>query len=154
MIIRLADVNDAKAISALITESTKKHILLNLPNKVHSMLLESMTEIEIKRYLSANYIYHIAENELSDLIGVIAIRDNTHLYHFFVADKYHGKGVSNALWETAKSKSIASGNISGFTINSAVGAEKVYLKLGFKRINGIREQDGMKDIPMILSNIC
>ena len=152
MIVRLAETRDVKAISALITASTKRHILPDLPEQVHSILLGSMTESEIQRYLSLNYVYYVAENQLAGIIGVVAIRDNSHLYHFFVADEYHGNGVSSVLWQTAKLQSIAAGNLSGFTVNSAVGAEKVYLKMGFMRINGIREQGGMIDIPMLLSN--
>ena len=87
MIVRLAETRDVKAISALITASTKRHILPDLPERVHSILLGSMTESEIQRYLSLNYVYYVAENQLGGIIGVVAIRDNSHLYHFFVADE-------------------------------------------------------------------
>ncbi|MFA0492056.1 GNAT family N-acetyltransferase [Vibrio splendidus] len=37
-----------------------------------------------------------------------------------------------------------------FTVNSAVNAESVYSRFGFKRTEGIRNRQGMIDIPMLL----
>ena len=149
MKIRLAKLEDADAISALITNSTKKHILPDLPKFVYSTLLDSMLECKIICYMQSDCVYHVAE-ECDELIGAIAIKDNSHIFHLFVADKYRGRGVARDLWENAKVQSIVSGNLSGFTVNSAIGTEQVYLKFGFRRIDGIRERDGVKDIPMQL----
>ncbi|WP_372771419.1 GNAT family N-acetyltransferase [Pseudoalteromonas sp.] len=45
-------------------------------------------------------------------------------------------------------------NGSNFTVNSAVNAEIVYLRFGFKRIDGVRNREGMVDIPMALGCDC
>ncbi|EKO3629323.1 GNAT family N-acetyltransferase, partial [Vibrio metschnikovii] len=58
------------------------------------------------------------------------------------------------LWETIKEEAIKNGNRGDFTVNSAVNAENVYLRFGFKRTEGIRNRQGMVDIPMMFEPDC
>ncbi|MEZ9074090.1 GNAT family N-acetyltransferase, partial [Vibrio splendidus] len=85
-----------------------------------------------------------------EVVGVAGVRDNSHLYHLFVDDNFQGNGLSRQLWEAVKEESIKNGNSGIFTVNSAVNAESVYSRFGFKRTEGIRNRQGMIDIPMLL----
>ncbi|MCE9678675.1 GNAT family N-acetyltransferase [Shewanella sp. AS1] len=152
--IRKAVISDAKAISVLILRLTKKYVCPTCDLSVHSVLLDSMSEENIKTYLSANYFYAVAVNMNDDIVGVAGIRDYSHLYHLFVDEGSQGKGLSRQLWEVVKDESLKNGNSGHFTVNSAVNAESVYLSFGFNRTEGIRNRDGVVDIPMALDTVC
>lgn len=152
--IRKAEITDAKAISDLILPLTQKYVLPTCDLSVHSILLDSMSEISIEKYLSKNYAYIVAETVNHEVVGVAGVRDNSHLYHLFVSDNYQGIGLSRQLWEIAKEAALQNGNCGLFTVNSAINAENVYLSFGFKRTEGIRNRQGMVDIPMVLESDC
>jgi len=81
---------------------------------------------------------------------VIGIKENSHLYHLFVADPFQGRGHAQQLWQHAKAECLASGNPGVFTVNSALNAAPVYRKWGFEPLCEVRERSGIKDIPMRL----
>ncbi|WP_348541497.1 GNAT family N-acetyltransferase, partial [Vibrio zhanjiangensis] len=115
----------------------------------HETLLDSMSTNNIREYIKSGYRYHIATDN-GRLVGVIGMREHSHLYHLFVCDEYQGQGISRKLWEIAKSDILSQITTSYFTVNSALHAEHVYKKFGFERIAGIRTRGGMVDIPMRL----
>ncbi|MFQ6372431.1 GNAT family N-acetyltransferase [Shewanella sp. YIC-542] len=154
--IRNAEMSDARAISELMLPLTRKYVCPTCDASVHDILLDSMSEKNIEKYLSANsssasYDYVVAVTAHDEVVGVAGIRDNSHLYHLFVNDDFQGKGLSRQLWRAVKEKALANGNGGLFTVNSAVNAEGVYLRFGFKRTAGIRNRQGMVDIPMVLA---
>ncbi|UXI04346.1 GNAT family N-acetyltransferase [Photobacterium sp. TY1-4] len=149
-VIRKATLADANRISHLIVPLTQKYVCPTCDESVHPILLDSMSGSNIKKYLSENYQYHVALNRDDGVVGVVGVRELTHLYHLFVSDHYQGQGLAKQLWEIAKSEAVSNGNKGRFTVNSALNAEKVYLNFGFSRMNGIRNRGGMIDIPMVL----
>ena len=66
----------------------------------------------------------------------------------FVAAEFQGKGLAKMLWQHAREICLKNGNTGSFTVNSAVNAKPVYLKLGFKPISEVRTHKGILDIPM------
>ncbi|ELK2038254.1 GNAT family N-acetyltransferase [Vibrio vulnificus] len=152
--IRNAEISDARAISELLLPLTNKYVCPTCDVTVHSILLDSMSEKNIKKYLSTNYDYVVAVTENNEVVGVAGVRDNSHLYHLFVDDDFQGNGLSRQLWETVKEKALENGNSGLFTVNSAVNAESVYVRFGFKRTEGVRNRQGMVDIPMVLEFDC
>lgn len=152
--IRKATKIDAEAISRLLVRLTEKHVCPTCDKSVHEALLNSMSPESVEKYLSENHFYMVAITPGGEIIGVAGIRDNSHLYHLFVSDNYQGKGLSRKLWETVKNVALDNGNNGCFTVNSAVNAEGVYLKFGFKRTAGIRNRAGMVDVPMFLEIAC
>ncbi|MDH5933947.1 MULTISPECIES: GNAT family N-acetyltransferase [Vibrio] len=148
--IRSAEISDSKAISELILPLAKKYVCPTCDASVHDILLNSMSEENVGKYLSTNYNYVIAVTANDEVVGVAGVRDNSHLYHLFVDDNFQGNGLSRQLWEAVKEESIKNGNSGIFTVNSAVNAESVYSRFGFKRTEGIRNRQGMIDIPMLL----
>jgi N-acetylglutamate synthase-like GNAT family acetyltransferase len=152
--IRKAVTSDAKSISELILPLAEKYVCPTCDSSVHSVLLGSMSEDNIETYLSTNYSYVVAVNSNDEVVGVAGVRDYSHLYHLFVDDNNQGKGLSRQLWEAVKEESLINGNSGHFTVNSAINAESVYLRFGFKRIEGVRNRQGMVDIPMVLETVC
>lgn len=149
--IRIANSADAQAISDLIIPQTRKFVLPSCGVQVHAMLLDSMSPVSVSGYLNGDYRYHLAVNDSGELLGVVGMRENRHLYHLFVREDAAGQGLARRLWDVARKVCLDKGNEGKFTVNSAVTAENVYLKFGFKRIDGVREREGMVDIPMSLT---
>jgi len=156
MIIRKAKQSDVDGISQLTTTLVTKYILPTCSKDGGQLILASMAPSCISDYLDAGYQYHVAQLN-GELIGVIAMKDNSHLYHLFVAESQQGKGLSRILWELARDACLANGNKGKFTVNSALNAVDVYLKFGFVPVldinenSGIRERSGVKDMPMALT---
>ncbi len=150
MQLRPAKASDINAISKLLTALCTKYILPDCTAEGGKLLLASMTPDLIKKYFDAGYQYHVADVD-GIVVGVVGIKENIHLYHLFVADPHQGKGLSTKLWEMAKNECLAKGNKGFFTVNSAISAKNVYIKLGFVSTEGIRERSGIKDIPMQLT---
>ncbi|NRF12696.1 GNAT family N-acetyltransferase [Vibrio coralliilyticus] len=141
----------SKSISELITPLTDKYVCPTCEESFRTVLLGSMAPDKIREYQESDYRYHVAEKSDGTIVGVIGMREETHLYHLFVSDDYQGQGLSRKLWETAMSDAKTRVEVTSFTVNSAVNAEHVYLNFGFKRINGVRNRCGMVDIPMKLT---
>lgn len=149
MEIRLANLDDAPGISALVCNVTERFIAPELSEEVASGLLGSMDEPSIKSYMESGYRYHVAE-ENGELIGVVAVRDNRHLYHLFVSEPFQRKGLARRLWEVAKTASLDAGNPGVFTVNSSRYAVGVYEKFGFVRLSEAVDVAGVICIPMKL----
>lgn len=100
MRIREATLEDATAISDLIRPLAEKYIAHEFSAKGARDLLWSMEPEAIRGYFKSGYKYHVAE-ENGVLVGVVAVRDNMHLYHLFVPDTFRGQGFARKLWQVA-----------------------------------------------------
>jgi N-acetylglutamate synthase-like GNAT family acetyltransferase len=118
MKIRVATIDDAPLISALVCDLAKEFIAHEFSQEAASLLLGSMDESSIKRHMESSYRYHVAE-ENSEVAGVVAVRDNSHLYHLFVSKRFQGQGLARRLWEVTKTASLGAGNPGLFTVNSS-----------------------------------
>jgi GNAT superfamily N-acetyltransferase len=84
------------------------------------------------------------------LVGVVAVRDNGHLYHLFVARAWHGHGLGRRLWRAARAAAEAAGNVDGFTVNASQFALPMYLRFGFVPSGPRTEHVGIAYTPMRL----
>jgi GNAT superfamily N-acetyltransferase len=110
----------------------------------------AISEAAICGYIeSPNFFYYIAHLN-SSLVGVVAVRDNKHLYHLFVARAFQGKGFARKLWEFAKADALRSGHQTIFTVNSSLNAVPVYQQFGFAIIGAVVEAHGVAFQPMRL----
>jgi predicted GNAT family N-acyltransferase len=99
-------------------------------------------------YLSdLKYHYQIAHLD-GALAGVVAMRDNTHLFHLFVPRELHRRGLALKLWQAARDASIARGEVTAFTVNSSVYALPFYEGLGFVATGPRVEEGGIAYVPM------
>jgi GNAT superfamily N-acetyltransferase len=147
--IRKATVKDVNQISELLLALANQFIFPTLTDQGQENLSRSMSPESIRHLLDTGYDYHVGclNNEI---IGVVATRADTHLYHLFVRQQNQAKGYSRLLWQYAKARCIAGENTGTFTVNSSLNAESVYQSWGFVPDSGIREANGVKDIPMTL----
>ena len=147
--IRAAVPEDSENISKLVCGLVEKFITDEFTPQGREFLLSTMTPGSIRSYMQSGYRYHVAEMA-GLLAGVVAVRGNTHLYHLFVAERYHRKGVAKKLWQRAMEECLRAGNPGEFTVNSSAYARRVYMQLGFVASSGPQEKHDVKFFPMKL----
>jgi len=147
--IREAVPGDVESISCLVSELSEKFILQELTTEGAEHLLASMTPDAIEKYICSGFKYHVAEID-KQIAGVVGIRDNSHLYHLFVAEQHQRKGIARKLWQTAMETCLSNGNPGEFTVNSSKYALDVYVRLGFVAQSGPVVKNGVVYIPMKL----
>lgn len=96
---------------------------------------------------SPRYHYLVGEVD-GELAGVIALRDNSHLFHLFVDSRFQGCGLASRLWAQLKAHALGAGSAGEFTVNASVGALPVYRRFGFAALGGPVEQDGLRYVRM------
>jgi GNAT superfamily N-acetyltransferase len=149
MQVRSATVADAEQISSLI-RSLSGPFLLSQDGSGAEPFLESIGAPAIRGYISAsNFSYHVAEAE-NEVVGLVALRDNSHLYHLFVAQAHQGKGLGRSLWLLVKQAALQAGNSGRFTVNSSLNAVLVYERFGFVATGPKVEKHGVAFVPMQL----
>jgi GNAT superfamily N-acetyltransferase len=150
MDIRVATREDAEAISALIHGLA--HYFTLDPNGVGAEeFLKTIAPKSIAEYISArNFCYRVGIVG-GVLAGVVAVRDNKHLYHLFVSPQFQKRGLSAQLWNYIKAESIRLGSPGEFTVNSTPYAVPVYEAFGFKATGDKIETKGIAFVPMKLS---
>ncbi|MCX5773924.1 MAG: GNAT family N-acetyltransferase [Fusobacteria bacterium] len=84
-----------------------------------------------------------------NLVGIIALKEHSHISLFFVKEEYHNVGIGKKLMsfivERCKSRQCLK-----LTLNSSIYANEVYKKFGFISLNSVQELNGIIYIPMEL----
>jgi GNAT superfamily N-acetyltransferase len=151
MRIKAAVIEDAQEISELIRSLSSSFFAL--PNgEGADSFLESISPKSISKYISSDNFVYLTGKIDSQLIGVVAIRDNTHLFHLFVSPSYQGKGFGRKLWLEVKETALKAGNGGQFTVNSSLNAVPVYATFGFKAVGEECITSGISFQPMVLSD--
>lgn len=82
------------------------------------------------------------------IIGMITLRNTSHISLLFVDEKYHRQGIGRALIEYLRNYLLSEAGISKVTVNAAPYGVAFYHKLGFKDIRPEEIRDGIKYTPM------
>lgn len=148
--LRPAHTDDAAAISALI-HSVSHYFTLREDGLGAEPFFASITPDAILGNLqSTQFNYWVICDNNAKIIGTIALRDNTHLYHFFVLSEAHGQGHGKRLWQHARDHALAHGNSGAFTVNASLFARDLYTRFGFAACDEIQETHGLRFLPMRL----
>ena len=149
MHIRKATADDATAVSDLIRPLAEEYIACEFSPQGARTLLASMQPEAIEGYINSAFAYYVAEMD-GVLAGVVAVRDNSHLYHLFVAKPFQGQGLARRLWNVARDACYEAGNTGEFTVNSSQFAVGMYRKFGFIQSAPPQSKGGVTFIPMRL----
>jgi GNAT superfamily N-acetyltransferase len=149
MQLRSGTANDAEAIAALIASFQPE--LTDKPDGSGAEGYLASVSIEAERqYLaSPRYAYIIAERERA-MLGFIALRDVSHVFHLFVAQDYQRTGVARRLWQEAKATALKSSALRQFTVNSSLRAVATYRAFGFEPTSEVVSAHGISFVPMQL----
>lgn len=84
----------------------------------------------------------------NQIIGMITLRDDSHISLLFVDEKYHRQGIGRALIEYLREYLLSEAGVSRVTVNAAPYGVAFYHKLGFRDLRPEEESDGIKYTPM------
>ncbi len=149
MKIRAATPADAEHIGSLIIELSAPFYTSPTRAGAEPFLASVSAEAQHRNLSSSNFLYYVAESN-SRLVGVVALRDNSHLFHLFVASSYQRTGLATQLWGIVKAEVIAMGNPGQFTVNASLNAVPVYERFGFVRKGEVQHMHGISFQPMHL----
>jgi len=149
LVIRNAHIEEAQLISDLIL-NVAHYFSPGQVGDVAAWFLDSVAPRAIGDYINDPGYNYLVAYAGQDLVGVIAVRDTTHIYHLFVAPEVHRQGVAARLWARARSDALRAGNNEGFFVRSSEYAVPVYLRFGFRVVGERSEKDGLVFVPMRL----
>lgn len=147
--IRRAQVADAPFISKLI-HNVAHYFSSGSSGEVAKWFLDSVAPTAIEGYISNTKYNYLVAHSQQVLVGVIAVRDTTHIHHLFVAPEQHRQGVATQLWMRAMTDALNAGNTDGFFVRSSEYAVPVYTRFGFRVAGAKSEKDGVLFVPMRL----
>lgn len=114
------------------------------PPEGREHFMSFVTGKEIRDHISSGDFRIYICSEKCDIIGMMAIRNVSHISLAFVDTEHRGTGVGKELFER-----IAADNPDAvFTVHAAPPAEIFYRKLGFVPTDMERLEDGIIYIPM------
>lgn len=140
---------DLPAAASLMRALSLEFILHEGSPEAADFFTKENDEDGLRGFMRAGILYYVAEVD-GKLGGFIAMRDNRHLYHMFVARELHGKGLARNLWRHAREEAIARGNPGVFTVNASNHAVAVYEAMGFRRTGPMQLKNGIYFNPMQL----
>lgn len=147
MIIRRAHTEDVKNIATLVMSLSHYYLPKQaLAEELPKWFLNSLTEEQFLQRMNSNeysnYVYCIDD----EIVGYIAMKESSHLYHLFVSESHQGKGIANTLWQNV----VKQNKVKKYTLRSSLYAVPVYKKWGFVETDIVRENDGIKFQAMAL----
>jgi GNAT superfamily N-acetyltransferase len=110
--------------------------------------LQTISAASIRQLIEAPNMAYFKAVRGGRLAGVVAMRDQSHLYHLFVAPAFQGAGLARLLWAHASSHARSNGNAGAFTVNSTPHAVPVYERFGFTATGPRIEKNGIAFVPM------
>ena len=131
---------DATRLSQITNELTSYIFEKEVPKWFEDELLEESFK---ERILSDEYEHFVYVQE-NEIVGFIAIKNKNRLFHLFVDEKYHKKGIAKELWNYVKEHY----DVSNISVNASLYAIKTYESFGFK-VSGVQSKYlGLKYQPM------
>jgi GNAT superfamily N-acetyltransferase len=104
----------------------------------------------VEKQLGENGFMLIAEID-RNIVGVIAIRDWSHIFLLFVDGKKQRKGIAKMLLDETLQRCKDEGYLpEKITVNSSPNAVEVYRKMGFVQIAEEEIRQGIRAVPMAL----
>jgi predicted GNAT family N-acyltransferase len=103
---------------------------------------------EVSSDLVSGYKKMWAYYQNEEIVGVIAVRDTTHITLMFVDKQHHKKGIAKEMFSFVLDEITRNKEITQVTVNSSPYAVKVYERLGFVKTDEQQEKDGIIFIPM------
>lgn len=149
MIIRPMTEADLPAAAALIRALSLEFFLNDCSAEAVAVFTRENDEHALRRFMHAGTRYYVAEVDQA-MAGFVAMRDNRHLFHMFVAKQHHRKGLAWALWRHARQCAIEQGNGGLFTLNASSYAVPVYERMGFVRTAPTQYKNDIPFNPMEL----
>ena len=151
--VRAATIADAPAISELVCRVAQETIFADGPEEGCKYFLAMNTPAATAGKMGSDpYRYYVAELD-GRVVGIVAMLNNTNVYHLFVDTAQHGKGIGRKLWEHARDSCLRRGNPGRFTVDATLDTIGAYEKFGFRVSGEQRVRNGHPSLPMALDEV-
>ncbi len=144
MQIRTMEARDIAPVAALLRQLAIQFITNEMSAEAGAAFLDQHDAPALARRLEQAYQYQVAEQD-DVIIGFVGVREQSHLFHLFVAQAWHGRGVARALWQHAMQHA---GHHGPYTVNASTYALKAYQALGFVPTMPAQCANGVTYTPM------
>lgn len=161
MRIRKAQVEDAEDISSLILNTAATQLRQEFSDdgwELFQRLLSKKTQQSLIDNKKFYYFLAVAATESTadeHIVGILAIKDKNHLFHFFVQPQWQGKGIGRYLWQAFlqvfHTDKYSRKPFHEITVNSSDFGLPFYQKLGFVMKTTQQQKNGVCYTPMIYS---
>ena len=82
-------------------------------------------------------------------IGMLTVRDESHIALFFVDSRYQGEGIGKHLMDEAKRLCLEKNpSLTAVTVSSSPNSVSFYQAVGFEALGDEVDEDGMRFLPM------
>lgn len=150
MSIRVAIEQDANALSELV--GSLSHFYQEDTSKLlPEWFVDTIQVASFEARISSPEYLNLVYEEAGVIKGYISIKNASHLYHLFVCEELHGKGIATKLWQKARSVHPESRY---YALRSSLYAVPVYLKFGFHKSGSVGFKDGIGFQPMEFGEKC
>lgn len=138
---------DEDSVFALVKACFDEYVLSDVTEEGASEFFRAARDM-IYEKTSAHFIL-VAES-MGDILGVIDIRDNSHICLFFVGKEFQGRGVGRRLLERAVTLCFENNpDCRQIDVNSSLYAVPVYKKFGFVQTKTEQFLNGIRFVPMV-----
>src|SRR6185312_2130886 len=127
--IRLATEADAHAIGVLVRRATRQDVLPDQSERAAAHLLAGMTARAERQRIREGKRYFVAEAD-GRIVGVVATRDDRHVFRLFVTRRWRRRGIAGALFRRIAADCRTRAGTRTFTLNASKFAVEAYLKIG------------------------
>lgn len=147
--IREARVDDGREISDLTTRLLHTFLKPDLTEEGENILLETLTPEAVRERIESGHYSTYLALEGKRVVGIISMKEVTHLYHLFVSESHHGLGIGKMLWETALRECQSDSQVKEITVNASGYAVGFYQKIGFRSTGPAECKNGIRSTPMV-----
>ena len=143
--------SDAETLSALLRSVAARFVVPDFAAGAgERFLAETGPEAIVELQRAGGFCF--SANAGDECVGMIGVRDNSHIKYLFVAGDWHGRGIGRHLVALAVAEMRANGHVGPVTVNSSDFAIEVYRRLGFRPTEPRQERNGIVFTPMQLAS--
>ena len=110
-----------------------------------------ITSSALKRMFDLGVYQVMGAYDKGKLVGMISLRNESHISLLFVDSRYHKRGIGRALGLALAAYARTEMGQEKFTVNASPYGVEFYHRLGFWDAGIQREQDGIIFTPMVLN---
>lgn len=146
--IRRATVADAERISDLLCAVALQFIVDEFHGMGRARYLQQLAPKALAKRLADKEFRFVVAEDGDAMVGVAALQGNWHLYHLVVARDYQRGGLARRLWQLLRDEVLSADPPRSFKANVPRYAIGAYTRLGFKADGVMRDEKGVRFLPM------
>lgn len=147
---RVGRPDDALIIGRFVRRIVREWVLPEQSRRASVELMRRLTARSIRGQLLSGRRFQLAFAG-HVLVGVSAMRDDSHLFQMYVTARHRGRGIARRLWQRTMRDAVRRAGTRSFTLNATRMAIPVYERFGFVATGPHRvAPNGIASTPMQL----